>query len=84
MIVHKNKKMLGTILKDPEYSIRLIICGSSKINMQYFIIRSSNFYITLYILFRKLLSKKKSLQGPLVNPDKILWLKIDSGLIFPE
>ncbi len=23
-------------------------------------------------------------QGPLVNPDKILWPKIDSGLIFPE
>jgi hypothetical protein len=23
-------------------------------------------------------------KGPLVNPDKILWPKIDSGLIFPE
>jgi hypothetical protein len=28
--------------------------------------------------------RKKGIQRPLVNPDKIMWPKIESGLIFPD
>ena len=45
--------------------------------------KTKSFFSVLCILFAFLLFDK-DIQRPLVNPDKIMWPKIESGLIFPD
>jgi hypothetical protein len=66
------------------YNFYIYVCTLSILGLYMQLNKCYNKVHAIIILRNTIKNRLNYMQRPLVNPDKIMWPKIESGLIFPD